>query len=224
MHNIKNTKARGFTLVELLVVIAIIAVLATLSFSVITKMVAKSRTVSSVNNLKQLYIAAESFAGDNRDVFPATTWDNPDTGQSRVNWWAALGPHLYNDYNNRLDGMFRDKADPDTKSIKDDELRPPKWREISYMPWANGTVDNKQQVRGISLSRTNNLSKQPYLTTAKNTGTWACESEEKFNKYVMPSAAWRNNTLIVLYCDGSVQMIKNPTFEKVAPDMAEEED
>ena len=219
-------KTRGFTLVELLVVIAIIAALAALSFTVIGKMVAKSRTVTSVNNLKQLYLGAESFAGDHHGIFPATYWGDPDNNQAgKQLWWQALSPYVYNSEDPRkLDGIFRDKADPRVKSISDDDLRWGRWKEVSYMPWVNGTVANTSSVQGISVSRTNDIAGQPYLSTAVNTGSMGIWSESQYNKYVVPSAAWRDNTIVVMYCSGSVEVIKNPTFEKVAPAMVPDED
>lgn len=220
------TNKSGFTLVELLVVIAIIAALTAIAFPVISRMIAKSRTTASVSNLKQLHIAAEGYASDHYDIFPATYWGDPDAGVSRVYWWTALGPYLYNSFdidNQRIDGIFRDKADPNTRAISEDELRRPAWKEISYMPWANGSTDNSRAIRGISTTRTENLSGQPYLSTSRNTGTWACAGESAYNRYVASSAEWRNNQIIVLYCDGAIKVIKDPTFEKVAPAMAEDD-
>lgn len=220
---------RGFTLVELLVVIAIIAALTALSFTVITRTLAKSRTVASVNNLKQLYVAAEGFAGDHHQIFPATfSGDNSvDPPIPPSLWWSSLGPYLYSNYeltsggSGKIDQTFRDKADRRVRTIGDDEWVSGAWENVSYMPWANGTASDEKKARGISASRTENLAGQPYLSTAVNTGVWACTSEDDYTQYVVPSAEWRNNQIIVLYCDGAVNIIKSPTFKKVAPAMAE---
>ncbi len=219
-------ETRGFTLVELLVVISIIAALAALSFTVVTRMMAKSRTVTSVNNLKQLYIGAESFAGDHHGIFPATYWGDPDDNQAgKQIWWQALSPYVYNREDPRkLDGTFRDKADPRVRAISDGEERWGKWKEVSYMPWVNGTVGNTNPVQGISVTRTKQIGGQPYLSTALNTGSMGVWNEAQYNRFVVPSAEWRDNTIVVLYCDGAVQVIKNPTFEKVAPAMVPEDD
>lgn len=224
---LRKTKSgkRGFTLVELLVVIAIIAALAALSFTVITKMVTKGRTVSSVNNLKQLYIGAESFAADHHNIFPSTYWGDPENNQAgKQLWWQALSPYVYNrEDSRRLDGTFRDKADPAVRSISDDDLRWGRWKEVSYMPWTNGSVPTTSTVKGISVSRTEDVAGQPYLTTATNRGSGSCWDEAQYNKNVLPSAEWRDNTIIVLYCNGAVNVVKNPTFDKVAPAMARED-
>jgi prepilin-type N-terminal cleavage/methylation domain-containing protein len=214
-----RSATQGFTLVELLVVIAIIAILATLSFVVSTSMIANARKTASINNLRQLHIAAESFAGDNAQIYPATYWGDPDAGINKVYWWTALGPYLYSDYDGKINGIFRDKADPAVAGIDEGDWRWPKWTEISYTPWSNGTA-NRGSLRGISAARTDRLSGQPYLTTGKNLGTWAIAGEGAYNTYVKSSAEWRKDGIIVLYCNGSIKTIKNPTFAKVAPAMA----
>lgn len=222
----RTTPPCGFTLIELLVVITIIASLAALSFGVVTKMIHKSRTAASVNNLKQLYAAAHGFAADSYDVFPATYTDSGGLTSSNmdiVHWWEALGPYLYDDYNDKLDGTFRDAADPRVKTIEDDQLVTGSWDNTSYMPWINGTTNDASHVSGISLARTDSLSGQPYLSTAESGNSPGITDESTYSQYVMPSADWRDGSVIVLYCDGNVQVIKNPTYRKVAPAMADTE-
>jgi prepilin-type N-terminal cleavage/methylation domain-containing protein len=72
---------RGFTLIELLVVIAIIAILAAILFPVFAKAREKARQASCESNLKQIAIAAISYAQDYDE-------NGPNYG-SMGRWYAA---------------------------------------------------------------------------------------------------------------------------------------
>ncbi|MHB8996785.1 MAG: DUF1559 family PulG-like putative transporter [Armatimonadota bacterium] len=98
---------RGFTLIELLVVIAIIAILAAILFPVFAKARDKARQSSCQSNLKQIMLAALSYAQDydERMVYFRTAVGCPagagGTGDSApagsVWWWYDLyQPYIKN--------------------------------------------------------------------------------------------------------------------------------
>jgi len=60
--------SHAFTLIELLVVIAIIAILAALLLPALSKAKQRAQAISCINNLKQLTIAAMTYAGDYKDA------------------------------------------------------------------------------------------------------------------------------------------------------------
>lgn len=81
-------KAHGeharFTLVELLVVIAVIAILASLLMGATRKAVEFSRSISCVNNLKQIGLGLGGYQSDNRGFFP------PNNNRNYENSWDSM--------------------------------------------------------------------------------------------------------------------------------------
>lgn len=61
---------RGFTLLELLVVVAVIAILASLLLPALAGAKARGRSVSCMNNVRQLSLACMLYCDDNSDRFP----------------------------------------------------------------------------------------------------------------------------------------------------------
>lgn len=68
-----RTNNQGFTLIELMVVITIIAILASITVPVVTKVKAKADLTRDSSNARQVVLACKSFASDWDGVYPA--WD-----------------------------------------------------------------------------------------------------------------------------------------------------
>ena len=62
-----HSSRKAFTLIELLVVIAIIAILAAILFPVLAQAREAAKKSQSINNMKQLLLAAQMYLGDNDD-------------------------------------------------------------------------------------------------------------------------------------------------------------
>ncbi len=78
----------GFTLIELLVVIAIIAILTAILLPVLSAAKDRAKRTMCLNNLKQIDVAFNLYAGENQDTLPAM----PDTtfGGVATNIWALF--------------------------------------------------------------------------------------------------------------------------------------
>jgi len=89
----KSLFRRAFTLVELLITVAIIAVLGALLISAIWSMPARAQRVQCMANLRNLYIAAESYLQQNGSWPQIATGDSDSDEQAEAAAWiAALKP------------------------------------------------------------------------------------------------------------------------------------
>jgi prepilin-type N-terminal cleavage/methylation domain-containing protein len=79
----------AFTLIELLVTIAIIAILAALLLPTLNKAKSQAGKATDLNNLKQIMVAVQVYAADDRDVLPSANWDNG--GGSLPGWLYTPG-------------------------------------------------------------------------------------------------------------------------------------
>lgn len=117
-HHVKESL---FTLIELLVVIAIIAILASMLLPALGKAKEKAKSISCVNNLKQLSLASVNYI-DDYDGYLVLRATNAFNGPSWDNWLTALQK-----------GGF-DKFDtivcPSSKPFKWDPKNPTRWNEI----------------------------------------------------------------------------------------------
>jgi prepilin-type N-terminal cleavage/methylation domain-containing protein len=75
----------AFTLTELLVVIATLAILAVVLFPALARSDDHGTRMVCVNNLRQMAMAMNSYAGENRDYFAFPNWDG-GSAESPAGW------------------------------------------------------------------------------------------------------------------------------------------
>jgi type II secretory pathway pseudopilin PulG len=106
---LKNTceRERAFTLTDLLVVLATLAILAALILPALAKSGDNGMRMVCLNNLRQMGMAQNMYAGENQDTMPWVNWGNDPTPPCPPGWLYGGRP---NSPNNLQQGLNTDTA------------------------------------------------------------------------------------------------------------------
>jgi prepilin-type processing-associated H-X9-DG protein/prepilin-type N-terminal cleavage/methylation domain-containing protein len=99
-------RTNAFTLVELLVVIGIIAILIAILLPALTKARAQSQSVVCMSNLRQMGLATEMYANQNKGLMPYPT----TTQGEQTLWFTALDQFLNAFGDNNRTGVAAQRA------------------------------------------------------------------------------------------------------------------
>ena len=103
---------KGFTLIELLTVIAIIGILAGILIPAVNRVRVTARQSACASNMRQLGLAIQNYANDNRGRLPKTSADG-----ASESWALTLQEYVEGDRR-----VFTSPADPDADLKMDGEF------------------------------------------------------------------------------------------------------
>ncbi len=221
-------RSRGFTLIELLVVIAILAALAGVAYTVFLRSQDKSDRAQCMTNFNELKHLGSQYAQDHYGILPCSGMDDDETTENydeAMGWWVAIAPYVLTAYEQQppsisvlpsLPATFRCPADRNTKRYSRSDYVEATPETISYTSWTDNSQDPENPSSSIQTSRGQLLAGIPWLSDGIAMETKSIRNDADFQEYVLPSAERHSDYICVLYADGSIKQIEEPTFKKVA--------
>lgn len=225
---------KGFTLIEILVVIAILAAIAAVAYPSYLRYTQNSQRTVCTSNLNELKHLGTQYSADHYGILPSSGMaDDPSTEEydESMGWWVALAPYVFKgqtefapasaDEDPKLPGMFRCPAERTLAKFRPDEYVEAIPENISYASWTDNSADPGDKGSGIQTSRGQLLSGIPWLSDGVANRDASIRTKADFEEYVLPIAERHNGYICVLYADGSIRSIEDPSFESTAPGLAD---
>lgn len=220
-----TSRSQGFTLIEVLVVIAIIALLASVSYTIYSHSMETAARTRCTDNLHRLSDWGKEFAAQNGGKLPSSGMkDSLLSRRACRNWWDALAPianagqpdliPLTDKEPNMLPDTFRCKNDKRPAILGADAPNLPASPDtVSYTSW----LDNRKG-RPMNVARGQALRGKPWLSDGVPIDGRSVVTPQDFEEIVVPALERHQGGIMVLYADGKISPVEDPTFEKIVKD------
>lgn len=231
MPSIERKNPKGFTLVELMVVIAIIAALAGIAYPSYMAYLRKVDRTTCMSNLRELHKLGAYYAADHRGIFPCSGMQDdrstPHLDESK-GWWVALVPYAFTSKDDqpekRTDTVMLPKyffCPSDSRNLAyHGQIEIPATTEtISYASWTDNSANKRDPKSGIQTSLGQSVSGIPWLSDGIPSASKSVRNNDDFEEMVYGESERHGGYICVVYADGQVKEIDEPTFQKVAPAM-----
>ncbi len=181
--------------------------------------------------MKELFAMGTLYAADHYGILPCSGMkDDPTTPwDESKGWWVALTPYIFTDVTERptsktepvrISKYFRCPAD-DRSPMSKGELYPEGSVDtVSYASWTDNSENPRNPRSGIQVSRGAMISGIPWLSDGIPQPDQSIRNESDYQEWVAPVSERHGDYIIVLYADGLIKDIEEPTFEVVAPALA----
>lgn len=235
--NISRRRAfRGFTLIELMVVIALLASIAGIAYTSYFRYInSKDRTLCMAN-LREIFGYASMYSNDYRGILPCSGMpDDPRTKNldESQGWWVSLVPYIYENPSEQPEKKtdpvmlprktFLCPSDPTWALYANDLEFPASPETISYASWTDNSANKYDRKSPIQVTRGGMISGLPWLSDGTAHSDYSIRTQAQFEEDILPKAERHADYICILYADGSVKAVSEPTFRTAAPALAEEQ-